>query len=180
MNTRDDSFLYAAINMRLACFIRITRQTLSWYGAWMSLSNESSEEERLSVYQAIRNAGSLPEEAGFYLVAWQIDTMTARHAGPSLQTLDCRMAAIEEVYGLGRDPWPRDGAPEEYEQLLRQYDRAWDDSYATNLEACGEPEMARLFCADQRHFELLVEAGRQYFHGPGVRPVVRQELSVGY
>jgi hypothetical protein len=69
MNTRDNSPLYAAINLRLACFIRITRQTLPWYGAWMSLSSESTAEERLSVYQAIRDAGSLPEEAGFYLVA---------------------------------------------------------------------------------------------------------------
>jgi hypothetical protein len=82
MNTPDDSPLYAAINMRLACFIQIARQTLPWYGAWMNLSSEAPAEERLSVYQAIRDAGSLPEEAGFYLVAWQIDTMTGLNAEP--------------------------------------------------------------------------------------------------
>ena len=171
--------LYAAINLRLACFIRITRQTLPWYGAWMSLSSESTAEERLSVYQAIRDAGSLPEEAGFYLVAWQIDTMTGLNAEQTLQTLDWRMAAIEEAYGFELGLWPRGNAPEEYEDLTGQYDQAWDELHAENLAAFGELEMARLFREDQRRFNLLLEAGRQYFHGPWVRDTVWEDLSVG-
>jgi hypothetical protein len=90
------------------------------------------------------------------------------------------MTAIEEAYGLGPDPWSRGSAPEEYEDLTRQYDRAWDDLYAANLEAFRERKMAGLFRKDQRRFELLIEAGRQYFHGPGVRAAVWQELPVGF
>lgn len=60
MNARDNCSLYAAINMRFTCFIRIARQTLPCYDGWMSLSSESTVEERLlsaAVYQVIRDAG---------------------------------------------------------------------------------------------------------------------------
>ena len=123
--------------------------------------------------------GHCPKRLGFTSVAWWIDTMTGVKAEQSLQTLDCRMSAIEGAYGLGLDPWPRGSAPEEYEQLSRWYDQAWDDLYAENLEAFGEREIACLFRTDQRRFELLLEAGRQYFHGPGVCALVWQELSIG-
>ena len=39
------------------------------------MSPDTTEEDRLAVYQAIRRAGSLPPEAGFYLVAWQADAI---------------------------------------------------------------------------------------------------------
>jgi hypothetical protein len=105
--------------------------------------------------------------------------MTGLNAEETLQTLDWRMAAIEEAYGLELGLRPRGSGPEEYEELARQYDQAWDELHAENLAALGELEIARLFRRDQRRFYLLVEAGRQYFHGPWVRDAVREDLPVG-
>ena len=72
MNTEDNSFLHAAINAKLASVVAAAPIRPDWYEAWMCLGPESTEEERLKVYQSIRNAGTVPDEAGFYLIAWQI------------------------------------------------------------------------------------------------------------
>jgi len=37
----------------------------AWHEAWSRLGPESSEEERLAVYHAVRDAGSVPEDAAF-------------------------------------------------------------------------------------------------------------------
>jgi hypothetical protein len=44
------------------------------------LGPQSSDDERLAVYRTIRSSGSLPEDAGLYLVSWQIDALASRHA----------------------------------------------------------------------------------------------------
>jgi hypothetical protein len=58
------------------------------------LGRSSTEEERLAVYQAVRNAGDLPEEAGFYLVAWQVDAIASQRAETELRELEEIEAAV--------------------------------------------------------------------------------------
>ena len=138
MNTRDSDPFHAAVNARLASIIEASPTTLPWYGAWMGLDSESTEVERLSVYQAIRDAGSVPEEAGFYLVAWQIDFMTSLEAATSLRDLDDHMAVVKKNHGLEElDPWPAGKMPAEYEALWHQYQQAWDELYTWKLAAFG-------------------------------------------
>ena len=95
MNTQDSSFLHAAINAKLASVVASASTQPDWYEAWMSLGLESSEDERLKVYQSIRNAGTVPDDAGFYLVAWQIDVIASLFAEKAFRELDERLAAIE-------------------------------------------------------------------------------------
>lgn len=83
----------------------------AWRNAWMQLGPGSTEEERLTVYQAIRRSGSLPEEAGFYLVAWQADALTSLRAETELCELDERLEEVEDAYGRDEDGrWPAGGA----------------------------------------------------------------------
>lgn len=58
---------YAAINARLAEVVKHAPSPPAWYAPWSRLDRESSDEERLKVYQAVRDSNLLPEEAGFYL-----------------------------------------------------------------------------------------------------------------
>ena len=106
MNTQDSSFLQAAINSKLASVVAAAPIRPDWYEAWMSLGPESTEDERLKVYQSIRNAGTVPDDAGFYLVAWQIDVIASLVAEKAFREQDERLAAIERHDGLEEgDSW---------------------------------------------------------------------------
>mgnify|MGYP007027669893 CR=1 FL=1 len=79
----------------------------------MLLGPESTEEQRLKVYQAVRDSNFLPEEAGSYLVSWQIDAMASEVAETVLNDMDEQMEVIKATHGLDEDdistaerPWP--------------------------------------------------------------------------
>ena len=69
VHPRDNDPLHAPINAKLAEVVEASAVKPTWFAAWMGLGPESTEEERLAVYQAIRDSGCLPVEAGFYLVS---------------------------------------------------------------------------------------------------------------
>ena len=166
MNPRDNDPLHAPINARLAEIVEAATPPPLWYDDWMGLGPESSEEERLAVYQAIRDSGCLPAEAGFYLVSWQLDAMTSLDAHTSLRHLEIRLIDFQLAGGYGEDEfWPPDKAHEEYENLRLQYQEAWDRMFASKLAAFGEQELAALFLSDPEEFERRSDIGRQYFHG---------------
>src|SRR5262249_14255301 len=84
-----------------------------------------------------------------------------------LREIDDRLRRIEEDHGLGEwDIFEQGEAPAEYEEALRQHDRAWDDLFVAQLDGHGEAAMARLFREDPEEFNKRSEAGRQYFFGP--------------
>src|SRR2546423_799870 len=64
---KDDHPLYAAVNATLANVAAACSPPPSWYEAWAGLVPQSSKEERLAVYLAVRAAGSVPADAGFFL-----------------------------------------------------------------------------------------------------------------
>jgi len=165
MSQPHDSFLpYAAIDAKLAETVKTSTQVPPWYNAWKLLGARSSPEERLKVYQAIRDAGSLPEDAGFYLVAWQLDAITSDRGETELKEWENR---LDEMIRED-DDWDDERSPSspEYENLLKDYHSAWDDLFARTLREFGESEIANLFESDPKQFEQRHEAGRQYFHGP--------------
>ena len=124
MSTRDNDPLHAAIDARLASLVANCPTPPAWAGPWRRLGPESSDEERLAVYRAIRSSGSLPEEAGFYLVSWQVDAMASRHAVTALRHLDDQLSDIERAYDLAEgDMWEPGEAPPEYAAVLRPLPR---------------------------------------------------------
>src|SRR5947209_19338033 len=112
--------LHAAVDARLAEIAASSLTALPWHEQWARLGPGCSEEERLAVYQAVRAAGSVPEEAGFYLVSWQIDLLTLDCAPEVLRDLDDRVEAIRKAHGLGEDDyWPEGEGPPEYQETYR-------------------------------------------------------------
>jgi hypothetical protein len=85
MNPHDSDPLHAAISAKLAAVVETSSMTPAWHDAWTELGPGSTEEERLVVYQAIRDSGCLPAESGCYLVSWQIDTMSSLEAETRLR-----------------------------------------------------------------------------------------------
>ena len=166
MNTADNQPWHVPINVKLASIITSSNVKPSWYPAWMALRPQSPGNERLAVYQAIRDSGCLPAEASFYLVSWQIDAMASEDAEIRFRPLEERMEAIERAHGLDEeDFWLPGEGPKEYEILRLEQHDAWDEVIASKLEACGEPAMARLFRKNREEFDRQSEIGRQFFHG---------------
>jgi hypothetical protein len=167
MSTRDNDPLHAAIDARLASLVANRATPPAWAGPWRRLGTESSDEERLAVYRAIRSSGSLPEDAGLYLVSWQVDALARRHAEQALRHLDDQLEALERAHELDEgEAWGPGEAPPEYAAALRRYHDAWDEIFAANLEQYGEADMARLFREDPEGFRRRSEAGRPFFHEP--------------
>lgn len=94
---------YAAINARLAEVVEHAPSPPAWYAPWSRLDRESSDEERLKVYQAVRDSNLLPEEAGFYLVSWQIDAITSERASTELLQMETRHDEDARLLLDGRD-----------------------------------------------------------------------------
>ena len=84
MNIRDNDPLHAAIDARLAGLVANCPTPPAWAGPWRRLGPESTDEQRLAVCRAIRSSGSLPEDAGLFLVSWPVDALASRHAEQAL------------------------------------------------------------------------------------------------
>ena len=180
--TTDDDSLEAVIHAKLMGIAQALPEPPEWYEDWNRLGPESSDEQRISVCQAIRASGCLPVEAGFSLVVWQIDALTEKDAEASLHELDERMRAVEEAYQRETgEPWPLDQVLEgyqQYEELLRRYQAAWDQIFVRRLDDCGEREMADLYGRDPEAFERRYQAGCRYLREPVVfrRPSAPDDL----
>jgi hypothetical protein len=163
---RDSESPYTALEAKLQEAAEGLPMPPPWYEALLRLGPHSSDQERLAVYQAVRRAGTLPDEASFFLVSYLIDQMTAEEVGETLRDYEDRMEAIRTQYRLSDGGiWPAKGAPEEYDKLREEYYAAWDELFAERLTQLGEPEMAELLRADRKRFEALSDAGRAYFFG---------------
>ena len=155
------------VNLKLADIVAGSSVLPPWHDAWRRLSAESTDEESLAVYQAIRDSGYLSEEEGFYFVSRHIEAMTDLEAETKLKDLVNRMEAIEQENGLQDDePWPEDHVPEEYEELSQKYQDAWDDIFIRKLEAFGERAIADLYRMDGDEFARRYEIGLQFFQEP--------------
>jgi hypothetical protein len=163
----DSDLLHTAIDATLTELIDRLPIRPPWYDRWRSLGHDPSEEDRLEVYQEIRNSQILPDDAGFYLIAWQVDSIASAHAETDLRHLDERLEAIEAAHPLvDEEAWESGEASAEHELVLEEYHQAWAAIFIAQLEEHGEPAIAELFQSDPEEFERRNESGRQFFHGP--------------
>ena len=166
-NNAGDGPWHPAIHAKLTSIAEELSERPAWYEQWQQLNAKSSDEERLSVYQAIRDANVLPDDAGFYLVTWHIDAMSSKAAQDELREMDEQMSAIEHEHGLGEgEICTPEEAPPEYELLRLAYQEAWNDIFVRLLRHFGEHDAAQLFEQDHDEYERRSEVGRAYFHGP--------------
>jgi hypothetical protein len=127
MSNHENDPWHAAINAKLAEIAAATLPPPAWHEAWSCLGPESSEEQRLAVYRAIRDAGSVPEDAAFFLVSWQIDAITLLAAEEALRPYEERVEALRQKYGLDEDepPPPGKGPPDSRPGRIRAAQRGW-------------------------------------------------------
>lgn len=72
---------YPAIRAKLTSIVEGLPHRPVWYEQRSRLHAESSDEQRLRVYQGIRDVGVLPDNASFNLVTWHIDAMSTKLPG---------------------------------------------------------------------------------------------------
>jgi hypothetical protein len=157
----------SAVHATLAAVAETSTVSPPWRDALSRLTPDSKDEERLALYQAVRDSGRLFDDEGLYLVARQIECMVDVEAAAILHDLEGRMEAIARKSGLAEDErWPEDEVPPEYEKLSRQYQEQWDELYVNKLDAFGEVEIANLYRTDPDEFARRYENGLQFFQRP--------------
>ncbi|HVW38743.1 MAG TPA: hypothetical protein VHB99_15620 [Pirellulales bacterium] len=158
--------VYERIDDKLRQLARQSSNEPSWRKGLERLSASASDDARLAVYQAVRNGGGLPDEAGFYLVAFMIDELTNESRSEKLRKIERQIQRIERKHGLRKDEyWTDDDAPAEYQAARKRQREIWDEVFRENLIAHGENEIAELFARDRSAYEAKFEAGRLYFFG---------------
>lgn len=134
---------------------------------------DALDAQLLVTFREARDTGTVPPDAGFFLVAHILLAMAdeAIPEDPRVLELGRELEAMERYYGLPEDKsWEPGEAPEEWEALCRQYDMACDEARATFFRAYGEAEMADLFQHDRAAFVRRFESGRRFFHGLPMLP----------
>jgi hypothetical protein len=140
MKSPDNERLLPRIDQKLARFVKSSGIPPVWVKAWSGLGAHSTDEERLRVCQAIRDAASFSEDKGYFLVCWAAeylaDKETARLPDPLL-TLNI------------------------YESI-----KTCTRVLADVLARYGEGKMANLCRTNQEEHDRRREVGRLFFFGP--------------
>ena len=139
MSTKNRGRLHAVIDARLSAIASSLREPPPWNEPWLRLGPESTWEERLFVCQAVRNSGSIPAEAGYFLVSWIIEDLA----------IVVESERVDSLAFMNR----------------RESRRASDRSFADLLDQHGEHEMAERFRTDPLGHARRREVGRRFFFG---------------
>ena len=139
MTTKNRGRLHAVIDARLSAIATSLREPPPWNEPWLRLGSESTWEERLFVCQAVRNSGSIPAEAGYFLVSWIIED----------RAIVTESERVDSLALMNR----------------RESRRASDRSFADLLDQHGEHEMAERFRTDPLGHACRREVGRRFFFG---------------
>jgi hypothetical protein len=124
----------------------------NWWPQFLELPPEATDQQRLEVYQAVRDEGTFEEHEGDFLVCFAIDQILTRRGRIEPQPIDERMAQVDELYRLlAPDRKPLD----ESSPLEGQPLGVWQKLFTENLELYGEVELAYLF---RRHPGNLITA----------------------
>jgi hypothetical protein len=137
------------------------------------LDADALDAQLLVTFREARDNGTVPPDAGFFLVAHILLAMADETLpdDPQVRALGHELEVMERDFGLPEDKsWAPGEAPEEWEALSRQYEIACDAARATFFRAYGEAEMAELFLLDRTAFIRRFESGRRFFHGLPMLP----------
>ena len=119
----------------------------------------------VSVYQRMRDEGSLSADEAFFLLAEALERIADWREPerlPSLRWFSSRIDAMEKIYGLAPDEYLYvDEAPPEYRELNARYDRAWDAFTAETVREFDEMEIAELFIGDRAEYRRRCQRGRE-------------------
>lgn len=171
-------FSYEEIDAMLLQVARDLPRQPDWYSRLARLNRSATAERRLPVYQAVRDDGCLPEDAGFFLVSYTLEDLSLETPRLMRVLLEQGMREMEEhpERFIPPDVDPTSDTPEA--KALRR--KASDDlpesliemdrqnikrHFLKRLAAQGEREMADLFKRHHDEFRHRREKGRRFFFG---------------
>jgi hypothetical protein len=131
---------YGRVDDKLKAIARQTSEPASWKTLVEGLSDQMKAEERMRVYQAVRDARVVPEDAGFVLIGLMMEWLSADPAYSTMPRTD----------DAGEEAW----------------DQAFDALIASLLRRFGENAMADLYEQNHLEYDRRYERGRQFFFGP--------------
>jgi hypothetical protein len=137
------------------------------------LDENALDAQLLVTFREARDNGTVPPDAGFFLVAHILLAMADESLAedPRVRELGRELEKMERDYGLPEDEsWAPGEAPEEWEALIRQYEIACDQARAAYFREFSEAEMAEMFEHDRAGFIRRFESGRRFFHGLPMLP----------
>ena len=158
-----------------------------WWQQFLELSADSSDEQRLAVYQAVRDDGCLREEEGEFLVCFTVDEKITRSAGGDGPPIDERATQLDAAceqgkISLDKPPPDRDsiegrvaealhalsrvdldGPAEEVSTYEAQVLEAWRSLLLKELEEHGETNLADTLRRFPCRFAAAMRNGRASF-----------------
>jgi hypothetical protein len=139
-----------------------------WEAMVLALTPDTPIEERVVLYQALRKANLLPNEATFFLIGWAVETIANERAAALLETqYQARFVEMEERYGLDEVVMEHlEAAPPEYRALHLEFAQAAASLLTATFQAFGEHKMASLLRQNPGEFDRLYNTGYEFFFGP--------------
>lgn len=181
---------YAKIDSTLQTVGRKLPRKPDWLKGLKKLSPSSSDEERLAVYQAVRDDGCLHEDLGSFLVCFTIDERMMRAVGGDVPPIEERATQLDAACEQGKialDKPPPDPesivgqVTEAFQRVLRSdldepaeevnaFDAqaldAWRLLLLKELEQDGETQLAAILRRSPCRFASILRNGRDWLFNP--------------
>ncbi|MHB0938525.1 MAG: hypothetical protein ACYDCO_23605 [Armatimonadota bacterium] len=133
------------------------------------LSEETPKAERIALYQQLRDAGAIPEDAAFFLITWAIETVAEERVDEIYEKqFAARFDRVMEEEGLDEDlieTMEPEELPQPYRELQLELAQAIDALEVATLQSFGEHKMAALYKSDPEEFDRRYDEGYAFFFG---------------
>ena len=138
-----------------------------WYDRVAELDLESELDDRVALYQALRKAEVLPDDASFFLLVWAIQAIAEDRSGELYERdFQARFEEMEKKYSIDPDAYLEGNVasvPEDYEALHQEFDKATMALLVATFQAFGEQKIATSFQDDPEAFANKFDTGAEFF-----------------
>jgi len=140
-----------------------------WEARAEALDEDTPIEDRIRLYQQIRDAGVLPDDAAFFLIAWPVEIIAEERVQDIYQSqYNARFEQLAEEHGLDEDTLAvleDEELPAEYRALQLEFAQVVDALMVAALQSFGEHKMASLYKTNPEEFDTRYDEGYAYFFG---------------
>ena len=153
---------YASIDAALRKVAHELPRLPDWWPEFLELRPDAPDDERLAVYQAVREDGTFEDHEGNFLVCYTVDQMVSRSGAVEPEPIGERIERIHELYEqLDPDRHPRS----ESKPLAGQPLGVWESLFLEQLEIHGEVELAGLYRGSPVNLIPAAKFGQAAFFG---------------
>jgi len=140
-----------------------------WEALVEDMSEDTPLEDRVALYRRIREAGVLPDDAAFFLIAWAMEAIAEERVSEIYEKqYAARFERVADEQGLDEDMLAvlePDELPQEYRALQLEFAQAVDSLVVATFQTLGEHKMASLYKTNSAEFDRRYDEGYAYFFG---------------